>query len=377
MRVLLTHPSADLYGSDRMAAEAVIALREAGHEVSVALPASGPLVDLLHTSGAQVHVADIPVLRKTDMRPVGLVRLAGRLLRSIGTMRQIMAAAQPDVLYVNTIAQPWWTVLGRLARVPVLTHVRENESQLPRVVRIGLLSPLLLATSVVSNSKATMGEIARTLPVLDKKRLSVIYNGKDWTPYGVDRVLEPRTHEGFSLVVVGRLSPRKGQDVVLQALGELTRLGKDVRVNLVGDVFPGYEWFEADLREMANDLGVSDRVTFSGFAKDIRPHLAAADMAVVPSRIEPFGTVAAESMAAGVLTVVAEVQGLTEIVTHQETGLTFPSEDAATLVLRCLWAMENPEAAHRLAASGRASVVSRFTVGQYRAAIVEAVQSLS
>lgn len=374
MKVLLTHPSAEMYGSDRMAAEAAGGLVAAGHDVQVVLPTPGPLEEHLAAVGVSTRIEDVPVLRKGDMKPTGLARLVGRLGHGMAGMRRVLATEAPDVVYVNTIVQPWWVALARAQRLPVVVHVREAESQLPRPVRSCLLSPLLLATSIACNSQATMSEIARTLPKLDPRKMRVVYNGKDWDSY--DTAARPQERSGvFSIVVIGRLSPRKGQDIVLHALAELERLGVHARLTLVGDVFPGYEWFEAKLRDTARDLGIADRVLFSGFSADIRPYLQDSDVAVVPSRIEPFGTVAAESMAARVLTIVADVQGLTEIVTHDETGLVFPGEDAAALALRLLWVIRNAGAARDLALAGQASVRERFTVSGYRAEIVDLIEA--
>ena len=76
------------------------------------------------------------------------------------------------------------------------------------------------------------------------------------------------------LTVVGRLSPRKGQDIAVQALAEIISTGADATLTLVGGVFPGYEWYEHELKQTAAKLGLADRVKFVGFQEDIRTVLA-------------------------------------------------------------------------------------------------------
>lgn len=377
MRVLLTHSSADMYGSDRMAAEAAGALVQGGHDVCVVLPGEGPLGAKMREVGAEVRYVDVPVLRKSSLRPHGFVTLLGELARASPSMWVAIRHVRPDVVYVNTITQPWWLALAWLLRLPSVTHVREAEPQLPRLVATGLMLPLLLSDKIICNSRSTEDEVRRAVPVR-ADRLQVIYNGKDWSGYELAESPPQDTESPRTLVilVVGRLSPRKGQDVVIRALGDLVSLGVQATVRLAGDVFPGYEWYERDLREMAVSLGVGDRVEFLGFVEDIGPELVRASVAVVPSRIEPFGTVAAESMAASVLTIVAEVQGLTEIVTDRQTGLTFPSEDSGALAIRCLWVMQNPEAVNQIVTAGHESVLRRFTTERYRDHIVTAIESV-
>ena len=152
--------------------------------------------------------------------------------------------------------------------------------------------------------------------------------------------------------------------------------GHDASLTLVGSVFDGNQEYADELTALAEVHDVLDRVRFAGFQDDIRPILAATDIAIVPSRIEPFGTVAAESMAAGVLTVVAAVQGLTEIVESGRNGLTFPSGDHAALARQCAWAADNPAPAAELARQGQCDVDERFGLDTYQRQIVELIESV-
>ena len=85
------------------------------------------------------------------------------------------------------------------------------------------------------------------------------------------------------LLFVGRLSPRKGPQVALATLQELLGRGIDARLGLLGSVFEGYEWFEAELQATVAEQGLADRVEFLGFRADIWPYLADADVVLVPS----------------------------------------------------------------------------------------------
>ena len=73
-RVLVAHPSPDLYGSDWQLVETIHGLIETGHEVLVALPLDGPLVEVLREAGARVAVMPFTVLRKALLSPRGLAK---------------------------------------------------------------------------------------------------------------------------------------------------------------------------------------------------------------------------------------------------------------------------------------------------------------
>lgn len=372
MKILLAHPAADLYGSDRMAVLAVCAMVNRGHTVTVVLPTDGPLHDRMRNAGAQVWVVATPVLRKANLSLLGCIAMAWQVLTSGHRVAAAIRAAAPDVVYVNTIVQPWWILAARRRRLRVVVHVREAESQISaRVARIIHL-PLLMADVVLCNSRATKSCVTSALPSLND-RTSVVYNGKDWSTYR--RKGPVRESELVRCSVIGRLSPRKGQDIAIRAVAALIAKDINLTLTLVGTVFPGYEWYERKLRRTVDELGIAGRVTFIGFQEDIRPVLGCTDIAIVPSRVEPFGTVAAECMAAGVVTIVADVQGLTEIVSDGRNGLTFRSEDHRDLARCCEWAIRHRDQARLLAESGSRDVPRRFSLERYERAVISALES--
>lgn len=208
MKVLLTHPSADLYGSDRMAALAMRALIRRGHSVTAVVPIDGPLVSKMRETQGCVVVADTPVLRKADLRPRSFLRLAARVLLSQYRIASTIRAVKPDVVYVNTIVQPWWIAGCRLQRRRAVVHVREAEAQSPRVVRALLNLPLLMADAVVCNSMSTANTVSDALPVL-RGRTSVVYNGKDWSAYRCTRAQRSGDSATLRLTIDRRITPEK------------------------------------------------------------------------------------------------------------------------------------------------------------------------
>ena len=291
---------------------------------------------------------------------------------------RIIRSVNPDVVYVNGIVQPWWIVGGKFQRRRVIVHVREAEGPfLRRVLKTIINAPLMLADVIICNSKSTRREITSVLPV-SRKPVLVVYNGKDWSEYQCRRTARTAAGTGtpHRLTVVGRLSPRKGQDIAVQALAEVVSTGMDATLTLVGGIFPGYEWYEQHLKQTAVKLTLADRVKFVGFQDDIRTVLDQTDVAIVPSRIEPFGTVAAECMAAGRLTIVADVQGLVEIVENGKNGLTFRADDPAALGRCCIWALAHPLESSKLALQGQRDVNDRFSLARYEQEIVGALESV-
>ena len=214
LSVLVAHPGADLYGSDRVLLETIDGLRRSGARVLVALPASGPLVPELERRGAAVILSPTPVLRKSMLSAPGMLRLAGSsvhgMLRSVGVIR----GARPDVILANTVTVPLWTAAGRLTGVPVVTHVHEAEANASRALRAALALPLLLSRSILTNSRFSADTLAAALPAL-RGRATVVYNGVP----GPAEPVPPREDlaGGLRILYLGRLSHRKGVDVAVDA----------------------------------------------------------------------------------------------------------------------------------------------------------------
>lgn len=369
-RVLLVHPSPDLYGSDRVLLESVTAFVAAGTQVVVALPGRGELSAHLQERGATVEVCPMPVVRKSALKPRGFLGLTWDFLSSLRPARRLLRQFRPDLLYVNTVTIPSWLLLGRLGRVPVLCHVHEAEgSQRLLLLRL-LYAPLLLAHSLIVNSTFALDVLTRAWPRL-RSRAEVVYNGVP----GPAEVGAPRSRpEPIRLLFLGRLSPRKGPQVAIEAFQILRARGRDVELSLLGAVFPGYEWFETELRERAAAItGDAPGVRFLGFQPDIWPVLAAHDIVLVPSTVdEPFGNTAVEAMLANRPLVVSETSGLLEAARDFRTARFVAPSDASELAdvvdsLVIDWAD-----VRQLGEADRADALRRFSPTRYQADILKA-----
>lgn len=360
--LVVGHGSAELYGSDLQLVESVRAALADGWDVLVVLPVDGPLAERLAGAGARVRVAPVPVLRKSLLRPRALPGLAWGSLRAVvGTVR-LLRRERADAVYVNTVTIPTWLAAARLARVPALCHVHEAEDDLPRLVTALLTAPVLLARTVVTNSEAARRSLGAAYASLSA-RAHVVHNGVTGPP-AAPEARAPHD-EPLRLALVGRLSPRKGTDVALDAVGLLTAEGRDVRLQVAGSTFPGYEWFEEQLRQRAAADDLAGRVELLGFVHPTWPVLADADVVLIPSRVEPFGNTAVEALLAQRPVVASRTQGLAEIVRDGTTGLLVEPGDAAALAAAVGRLVDDRELRERLAADGRRDAETRFSTSRY------------
>ncbi|GGF13895.1 glycosyltransferase [Subtercola lobariae] len=327
--VLFAHPMAELYGSDRVLLESVRSVLDAGGRAVVVLPEAGPLAEVLVDAGASVRFCPTPVLRKTSLRPRGLLNLAAELLPDLRAARTIIRSVRPDVVYVNTVTIPLWIAAARSLRVPVLNHIHEAEASVPKPIALALNLPLLFCSRLIANSRFSVGVLAKTFPRL-ATRTTVVLNGV------AGPQLPPLAREnlggGLRVVYVGRLSERKGPLVAVDALGLLSARGVAATLDLVGGAIPGRHDYENALHEHVHAAGITDRVWFYGFDADIWHHLERADVVVVPSLYnEPFGNTAVEALLAARPVIVSDTSGLREATEGYRSALRVTPGDPGAL----------------------------------------------
>lgn len=158
------------------------------------------------------------------------------------------------------------------------------------------------------------------------------------------------------IACVGRLVPRKGQDVLIRALPEIRRRVPGTVLLLVGE-----GRYERDLRRLAARCGVDAAVTWAPVpAADVPGYLAAADVFAMPCRtrgagldVEGLGMAFLEAAAAGLPVVAGDSGGAPETVREGKTGHVVDGRDVANLARRIAALLADPDRAAALGRAGR------------------------
>jgi glycosyltransferase involved in cell wall biosynthesis len=228
-----------------------------------------------------------------------------------------------------------------------------------------------LETFAIGKSRATiaLGDyLTRQVP---GGRLETIPHGIDplsWQPLDRDtaRAALGISAGVFMVVFVGRIHPQKGVDVLIEAVQRVAPVLPRLRVFVIGS--PGGH-YDAEERPSPYAMDVMLRaqgapVQFVGFLRNqseqLRRYLSACDVAVVPSRHEPFGYVALEALAMSVPVIASRTGGLAQTVT-EDVGLLVPPEDIAALAAAIRTTYEEPTRLRRLREKCRTRVVERYS----------------
>lgn len=263
-------------------------------------------------------------------------------------------------------------ILSRLMRIPLVAYQRGDEWNSPIVRRLARGVQHYIANSATTQASLTSLRIPT-------RQVSVIY-----PPLDLDTLQTGRhpavTRATFGLDasvqcfgIVGMLLPWKGHTVFLQAAKRVFERVPNARALVIGATPPDRHEYEGQLRSLTRDLGIADRVIFTGFRHDVPDILQLLDVVAHASiSPEPFGRVIAEAMAMKRPVVATRAGGPAEIIEDGRTGFLVPAGDQDALADRLIRLLENPVLAQRLGEAGCSEVTRRFS-GSLHASLVQQV----
>lgn len=372
--VLFLHSSAGRYGADRQLVTLAAGLDRDRFTALVALPQRGELAGLLEAEGIEVAVAPLAVLRRAEIGPPGVVRLARGLRRTDPELEAVARARRVALVHSNTSVVLAGHPLARRLAVPHVMHVRELYPHVP-LAWGWWRRRLLRADRLMCVSEAVAKPFGGT------SKAVVIHDGLRAAPIALERTAAREAlgldAEAFTVAMLGRVSDWKGQDVLARALAEpaLASIGA---VGLVaGAPWPGREGPLRDLQRLREALSLGDRLRLVGFRADVETVLGAADAVAAPSkRPDPFPNAALEAAAAGLPVVAAAVGGLPEMIRDDKTGLLVEPDDPPALAAALRRLADDPPAARQLGAAAAADVAERFTAEHMLAAVQQEYDAL-
>jgi len=305
--------------------------------------------------------------------PVRAVTAPGELPgpRVLAAHVRALRAVRPDVLHSNR-AWPWACGYAELAAALMPGIALVTVDHLPvdaAVPRVRRLARRLLATR--ADAHVAVGERAarEAERLLDLAAGSVraIPNG---VPPAADDDGGPRADSGDHVVIgsIGRLERQKGYDVLVRALAQLPQ----ARVVLVGD---GPE--RADLRALAERLGVADRLEITGWAAEARRRLSGFDVFALPSRWEGLPLVILEAMHAALPVVATDVGSVAEAVHDGRTGLLVAPDDVDDLRAALARLLADEGLRRRLGDAARGEARKRFSARTMAAAYTAVYRSVA
>ncbi len=314
------------------------------------------LADAMRRHGHQVRIAclaDVPGVPREKAERLGLdVTVLGRHRYD---PRQPFALARvgrgADVVHAHLFPSFYWAAVAPM-RTPVLftehnTWNRRMENPLLRLIDKFIYRRL---DKVIAISDGTAEVLAGHLGV-DASAYPVVLNGiSDGL---VEGPAAKRAEGGRRIIIVASLENRR------KNINRAVRTVADVPGSTLTIVGEGED--RDEIEACVAELGLQDRVQLVGSRSDVPDLLRAHDLFLSTSHVEGFGLAAGEGMAVGLPVVAPRIPGISEVVTHNVSGLLFDPQDPAEPARSVNAVFDDRELADRLARDARIEA-AKFTI---------------
>jgi glycosyltransferase involved in cell wall biosynthesis len=349
----------------------------------------GPFADFLRARKIVVHVANLPKMAARVGKTGGLLAYLFALPGMAMLLYRVMRVAKNfDLLYANTAkALVVGAILAFLLRKKLCFHLHDivSADHFSATNRRLIVSLANRAHAVVANSQATADAYISNGG--NNHHVRVIPNGFEISRFhSVSRNASPDSantvpRTDFPVAgLFGRITRWKGQHLFIQALAELP----GVHGLIVGEALFTEEdhRYARELKSLAVELKVANRIRFTGFRTDILPLLRSVDLVVHCSTSpEPFGRVIVEAMLAGRPVIASKAGGALEILKDNQTGLLIEPCNSHALAKGIEKLLQNRDFAAQMGQAAKREAEERFSLDrvltQWRAFIGEIANSPS
>ena len=348
-RVLFFSHETTLSGAPMQLLHLLPWLRNRGWAITMAAPESGPISDLLAAEGITTVVDETLLTEPSQTR-----------------LQEI--CAEFDVVVANTIVS--WAVVRAAVRlkIPVIWYLHETLVAIRLMRQIPEIQPTLRMADLL---------------VTPTQRTAEIY--QDWTdtpvavvPYGIPvppQVALNKKGSVRTFVTLGSFEPRKGQDVLLAAIGLFNRLGpNEGSFKMAGRVL-NVAFFE---RLQVRAAGLQNVELISALDhSEAMALLNEADAIVSPSRDETMPIAILEAMGLGKAVVSTDVGGVREWIRDGMNGLIVPPENSNELAVALTRCATDPKLFAQLGATARRTFDHHFTLERFGTRFAELMESVA
>jgi glycosyltransferase involved in cell wall biosynthesis len=264
-----------------------------------------------------------PLARETTAAPLFEMPMKGRFdFSGVKKLTRLIQEHDYELVHAHT---PRTALVGRMAarraRVPFVYHVHSPAGRDSTRRFLNALNSLVEWHTVSDADRiVTVSPSLRDYMLargFAENRVVCVPNGVPSAAEGRDRTPPNAT---WTVGTVALFRPRKGIEVLLEALASMRSWGAPVRLRAVGS----FETlaYESSVLALADRLGLADAIEWVGFTRAINSELAKMDLFVLPSLFgEGLPMVVLEAMTMGVPVVASHVEGIPEAIAHRESGL--------------------------------------------------------
>lgn len=373
MKILFYNHTGLVSGAERLLLMILGRIDRDAFDPIVVCPEQSPLSDLVTELGVPVSTVSGLQARFT-WRLDRLVRYCGSFLQVIRQLRSKVTTINPELIHANSIRAGLVATAATIGLgTQVVWHLHDMLPRHPLSTLIRGFAFLSSRTRIIAVSEAVSRNFCGRSPLSLKRRIGVVLNAIELDNFQLDPTAKPRilrelrVDKGAQLIgIVGLITPRKGQLELVRAFGQaLTEIPRAVLLLAGAPMFNRDHEYLETIERTVEELGIRDKVRILGARTDIGAIMQSLDVLVVNSKVEPFGLVIIEAMASGTPVIAAAVDGIPEIIEHDQNGWLVPAQDEGLLAQAIVHLGRQRQVRSRLAKQGKQYVAVRFSADRY------------
>lgn len=314
MKIISFSHDANLFGAQRSLLTLLTGLKKRNHDTTLVVPGEGDLTEALKKTDIDWSIIRYPY---PSLKPHKFLSYLKNYAEPATKIRQIVNELKPDLVHFNTAACVAPAMALRKSSAKKIWHLRERAPQR------WLLERLINRWSdhAIANCQDT-GSAYHMLNRLGK--ISVVHNGLDLKPPKAEAVSQMQSKLGWkdgelTIAFAGNLLPHKNPLAVVEAVAILKERNIPCKACILGEGI-----LKETVVQKIDQMGLTGEVILPGFVQNTSDYLAAADVVVIPSLVEPFPRVGLEAMALSKPIVGTTVGGMQEQTVSGETGMLVP-----------------------------------------------------
>ncbi len=323
-KLVVFHPSVELYGADRIMINAVKALNE--YEPTIYLPKEGPLINYIRKILPEAKVIilpELPIIYRSLFTPKGVILFSKNMIHFRKRMRREFREIRFDLIYINTLACSFLLPILSKFNIPIITHVHEILEKPKVIARATTQLAFKYSDSVISVSNAVESNLLKNYSKNHSKS-RIVHNGI--LPI---KGKSKKENQKLKFYLFGRIKPGKGQWYLLDAIAKIPKRElENIEFIFVGGTIVGKEYLKDNLRKKIKTLDLESSVLIKDFTNDISSEMLQADVCLIPSLMkDPFPTTVLEAMSAGKAVIASDTGGAKEAIDDNKSGFIIPSDN--------------------------------------------------
>ncbi len=355
LRVLYVHNTSRLGGAEYSLIDMLRAIDKRAIVPAIALPSDGPLSELLFQMGVDVYFTPVAKPKRTP-NPVHLLESYVGIARGIAGVTYAASAHGAHIIHSNSLAAaPCAGPASRLSGTLSVLHLRD-------MIRPGVAGKALL--KMFSAVVAVSPSVAEFYGL----ECDVIPSGIDFDRFDTEtsgRVFRAEAHVPRDCRLIGMTGQMVGwkrHADFIRAASRIASAAGDVHFIIAGsDVEGGLAGYRSGLENLADELGLGEKIHFAGWVDDMSGFYRCMDVLIHPAADEPFGRAVVEAMSCGVPVVCCDSGGPAGVVSDGTTGLLVSAGDWRALAGAACRLLDDGELRASLGDAARTDVRSRFS----------------